>query len=343
MALTLYPWQGELAQELERVRTNLPNGLLVHGPRGIGTFELVHAFAKSLLCEHVDADGRACGACKGCLLARAYTHPDIRYIVSEAESVPRQIPYEAPDNASADRKTLYHDILIHQPRALGDFLTLKSHEGGVRVVVVYPADRIRAEAAASLLKSLEEPPEKTVFLLVADEIDHVLPTIRSRCRLIRATPPSREEALAWLQSEGVDHAQERLLEAGGMPLAVFESDAQRVLDPEVAQKLLAVLRMGKAADNDVIISAVPRELSLPAASTLFTRWAWDLASVFVGMPARYYPNDTEAMRACLQGVTPAKLYQWINSVRDVKQASGHTLNARVVIEQLLLAYVRALS
>ena len=62
------------------------------------------------------------------------THPDIRYVVSEAEALPRGLPFVAPDNASANRKNLYREILIHQPRALADFLNLKSHEGGVRVV-----------------------------------------------------------------------------------------------------------------------------------------------------------------------------------------------------------------
>ena len=342
MALAVYPWQVELARELHAMRDRLPNGLLVYGPRGIGTFELVHAFAKSLLCEHPGSDGAPCGQCKGCVMARAYTHPDIRYVVSEAEALPRQIPFEAPDNASADRKNLYREILIHQPRALADFLTIKSHQGGVRIVLVYPADKIRAEAAASLLKSLEEPPEQTVFLLVADELDHVLPTIRSRCRLVRATPPSFEQALAWVEQQGVERAEVRLQEVGGMPLAVFESDPHLTLAPDIEAHFLSVLRMGKAADNDVIIGNVPRDFPLPAAALFFSRWAWDLAGVYAGMQPRYFPQEVEPMRQSLDGVTPAKLYQWINSVRDVRQASGHTLNARVVIEQLLLAYVRAL-
>lgn len=342
MALAVYPWQADLARELTSMRDRLPNGLLVHGPTGIGTFELVHAFAKSLLCQHPDEDGGACGVCKGCVMARAFTHPDIRYVVSEAEALPRQIPFEAPDNASSDRKNLYREILIHQPRALADFLTLKSHQGGARIVLVYPADKIRAEAAASLLKSLEEPPENTSFLLVADELDHVLPTIRSRCRLVRATPPSFDEALHWLEQQGVDRARTRLQEAGGMPLSVLETDPNLTLSPEVASKFLSVLRLGKFADNDAIIGSVPREFSLPAAALFFSRWAWDLASVYVGQSPRYFPDEIEPMRQSLQGVTAAKLYQWINSVRDVRRASGHTLNARVVIEQLLLAYVRAI-
>ena len=194
MGLAVYPWQEELARELVSFRNNLPNGLLIYGPRGIGTIDLVVAYAKSLFCEHPHRDGTPCGECKGCKMANAFTHPDLRYVVSEAEAIPRGIPFEPPSNASKDRK-IYREILIHQPRELTDFLNLAPHiENGRRIIVVYPADAIRADAAATFLKSLEEPPERTTFLLVADDIDRVLPTIRSRCRLLRAKAPTHEEA-----------------------------------------------------------------------------------------------------------------------------------------------------
>ena len=96
MGLAIYPWQEELAQELVSFRETLPNGLLIYGPRGIGTIDLVIAYAKSLFCEHPKKDGTPCGECKGCKMAQAFTHPDLRYVVSEAESIPRGIPFEPP-------------------------------------------------------------------------------------------------------------------------------------------------------------------------------------------------------------------------------------------------------
>ena len=222
MGLAIYPWQEELASQLLAVRDNLPNGLLVYGPKGIGTVDLVIAFAKSLFCEQPNADGTPCGHCKGCRMAAANTHPDLRYVFSEAEAIPRDIPFEPPANATKDRK-IYREILIHQPRELTDFLNLSTHvEGGKRIIVVYPADAIRADAAATFLKSLEEPPVRTTFLLVADDIDRVLPTIRSRCRLLRATAPTHDEALKWLQSQGVKDAEEALARAADRPCLVTD-------------------------------------------------------------------------------------------------------------------------
>lgn len=342
MSLKLYPWQEQLEGELLKLRDRLPNGILVYGSRGIGTFDLVQAFARSLLCTQPNADGTPCGRCRGCHLTKAGTHPDIRYVVSEAESLPREIPFVPPENAASDRKTVYREILIHQTRALTDFLNLKSHEGGVRIVLVYPADRIRAEAAASLLKNLEEPPENTIFMLVADEIDRVLPTIRSRCRLIRAAAPTYEQAVHWLESQGVDNARQRLIEAGGMPLAVFEEDARFRLSNEVRGRFLDYLCKGREALPALATNIVDKDVTLSAAALFLSRWAWDLASAKVGAEVRYFPDYAQEIYEIAQAADPAGLYTWINSVRDVRRVSDHPLNARTIIEALLISYARNL-
>ena len=212
-----------------------------------------------------------------------------------------------PDTAASDRKTVYREILIHQTRALTDFLNLKSHEGGVRIVLVYPADRIRAEAAASLLKSLEEPPENTVFMLVADEIDRVLPTIRSRCRLIRAGAPTREQALEWLKSQGVQDAERKLTEAGGMPLAVFDEDARFRLADETRERFLAYLRLGHAAPPAQALSVADKDVTLSAAALFLSRWGWDLASAKVGCESQYFPEFAEEIKTIAQAARSPSL------------------------------------
>lgn len=343
MALALYPWQKELARQLNDMRDRMPNGLLIHGSRGIGTFELAERFARSLLCLSPAADGAPCGRCKGCHLTSAMTHPDLVYVLSEAEAVPRELPFEEPQGATSERKNLYREILIHQTRHLPEIFSLKTNEGGLRVVLLYPADQLRAEAAAAVLKSLEEPPENTVFILVADAIDFVLPTIRSRCRLLKAEPPTHEEAVAWLVTKKVADPEAALIAAGGMPLAVFETDQKRVLTPEQREKLLGFLRLGRRATSAAAVGAVTRDMTLQAASVFLSRWAWDLAGALTGVPPRYFPAEAAVFsQLAAEGLKPAAVFMWINSVRDVCRVNDHPLTARVVIEQLLLAYLRAL-
>lgn len=340
MALAPYPWLRQAAEELEERRTRLPNAILLSGPRGIGTFELMHRFAQSLLCEHPAADGTPCGTCHACAMFAAHTHPDIRYIVSESEALPRGLPFLEPDGSSGVRKQPYREILIHQTRVLAEFLSLMSHEGGKRVVLVYPADKIRAEAAASLLKSLEEPPQETVFLLAADEIDEVLPTIRSRCVLIRAQAPQWGEALSWLSTQKVSDPEKSLREAGGMPLCVFETDPRLTMVPEQRQALLTLLSAGALARPDETIAAVTRDWSLPAVGLVLIRWAWDLAAVREGVNPRYFPQYRQHLERLASQVPALQLYRWIGSIKDIRRAQDHPLNAKVILESALFSYAR---
>lgn len=361
MGLALYPWQQELARDLVSFRDHLPNGLLIYGPRGIGTIDLVIAFAKSLFCEHPAKDGTPCGECKGCRMAQAFTHPDLRYVVSEAESIPRGIPFEAPSNASKDRK-IYREILIHQPRELTDFLNLAPHvDNGRRIIVVYPADAIRPDAAATFLKSLEEPPERTTFLLVADDIDRVLPTIRSRCRLLRAKAPTHEEALAWLKERGVADAEEALARAAERPCLVTDEQAIRnnpdidaktreqlltltTMAPTIRLALLKTLAQGARIDLTKIAvkegrSALPVSAVLP----VLERWSYDLIAVKEGLEPHYFPAFSPQMKSLVSHVQADKLFKFSDSLKAMRRVVTHPLNAQLVIEQAILRYRKTMA
>ena len=197
MALAPYPWLEEPAQTLLAMRDRMPNAVLLYGAPGAGLYELALAFSKSLFCLSPHSDGTPCGHCTGCRLAQAGTHPDFKQVLSEAQCARYDVAYEPAENERSDaKKKLSREIRIHQIRVLGDFLSLNANQGGRRVVLVHPADKLRAEAAASLLKSMEEPPEGLIWVLTAEKLDDVLPTIRSRSRLVRVPMPDHEAALA---------------------------------------------------------------------------------------------------------------------------------------------------
>ena len=357
MGLAVYPWQEELARELVSFRDNLPNSLLVYGPRGIGTIDLVVAYAKSLFCEHPKKDGTPCGECKGCKMANAFTHPDLRYVFSEAEAIPRGIPFEPPSNASKDRK-IYREILIHQPRELTDFLSLAPHiDQGRRIIVVYPADAIRPDAAATFLKSLEEPPERTTFLLVADDIDRVLPTIRSRCRLLRAKAPTHEEALAWLKSKGVKDAEEALARAAERPCLVTDEEAIRNNDnidaktreqlltlttmaPEIRLALLKTLSQGARIDlTQIAVKEGRTALPVSAVLPVLERWSYDLLAVKEGLEPHYFPAYFPQMKALVQAVDSEKLFKFSDSLKGMRRVVTHPL----IIEQAIMRYRKTMA
>src|SRR5690606_34194172 len=178
-----------------------------------------------LLCE-TPRDAIACGACDACLWLRSGNHPDLRLLrpdaVAQAEG-----QADADEAAPARAKAPSREIRIEQVRALETWLNTATHRGGLRVIVLYPAQALNAISANALLKVLEEPAPKTVFLIVADALDLVLPTLVSRCRRLPLATPTPEVAAAWLAQAGVDadSAGAYLAAAGGAPLAALAAHA----------------------------------------------------------------------------------------------------------------------
>ena len=231
-AVTIYPWQEASWNTLQAMRERLPHAILFHGPAGIGKADFIETVAQSLLCENVQADGRACEACASCGWFVQHNHPDYRRVRPEAlEDEPGGVSDggdggEGEGGGSGDKKSKSakapsKEIKIEQIRALADFMNISTHRQGLRVVVLYPAEALNMPASNALLKTLEEPPPGTVFLLASNGLDRLLPTILSRCRKFGLPMPDHAAALAWLQAEGVNDADSWLREEGGAPLAAL--------------------------------------------------------------------------------------------------------------------------
>ena len=202
----------------------LPHGLLLTGPEGVGKSRFALAMAHRLLCLNPSQE-QACGACKGCQLNRAGSHPDLYLAEPEAEG---------------------KIIRVDQIRAVVEVVAKTSQLGGYRVVVLCPAEAMNVNAANALLKSLEEPGAETVLILVSHQSSGVLPTIRSRCQVLSFCLPPREQACDWLArfTEDRRRSEHVLNVANGAPiraLALCDSDwlGERA---KVLQQWLSVLQ-----------------------------------------------------------------------------------------------------
>jgi len=184
----IYPWQEGAWQQLHRLRARLPHAILFHGPEGIGKTAFAERFAQSLLCEASAPNGHACGQCASCGWFAQYSHPDFRRVrpeaLDEGEGGEGDDASDASDGKKAAKsaKAPSKDIKIDQIRALSDFMNISTHRQGMRVIVLYPAEALNGASANAILKTLEEPPPQTMFLLVSNSLDRLLPTILSRCR-----------------------------------------------------------------------------------------------------------------------------------------------------------------
>jgi DNA polymerase III delta prime subunit len=183
-------------------RGRLQRTLLVHGPAGAGKGAFVDDLLSLLFCE-APAGERPCNACPGCRRARARTHPDL--VIGSPESW-REGRSGGESIVAAARSWLGESA--GAPIA-----------GERRVVLVDGVDRANEQTQNALLKALEEPTGRHMFVLVADEPTRVLPTIRSRSQHLRVGAVPREELIAWLVDRErlpADQADAVARIAGGM-------------------------------------------------------------------------------------------------------------------------------
>ena len=156
--------------------------LLVHGPPGAGKDAFVDDLLALAMCTHPDLGARPCNACRGCRDARARSHPDL---VIGSPDAWREARHTGESIVAAARRWL--------SEASGAPVV-----GDRRVVLIERADRASEQIQNALLKGLEEPTDRHTFILVADEVTHVLPTIRSRAQPLRIGPVARAELVRHL-------------------------------------------------------------------------------------------------------------------------------------------------
>jgi DNA polymerase-3 subunit delta' len=334
----MYPWQEDAWTRLQAMRARLPHAILFHGPAGIGKADFIEAFAQALLCEDVRPDGHACGACASCGWFAQGNHPDYRRVRPEAleDDVPSAEGDDAPaEEKKTKTKTASKEIKIEQVRALADFMNISTHRQGLRVVVLYPAEALNMPASNALLKTLEEPPPGTVFLLASNGLDRLLPTILSRCRKFALPMPDHAQALAWLEAQGVNDADGWLREQGGAPLAALtqaETGSREELDG-----LLQVLAQPSV---DAALRSADKLSKAPLASLVAwqQRWLYDVFSYKLSGVIRYYPRYQRELAALAGRVHVAQLMQAIKSTNERRAVADHPLSPKLFVEDMLLDY-----
>ncbi|MEZ5811275.1 MAG: DNA polymerase III subunit delta' [Rhizobiaceae bacterium] len=170
----------------------LHHAILLHGPRGIGKATFAFAVARHLL-AHPDA-----ASASESLVAPDPQSVLFRQVATGAH--PGVLHLTRP--LDRDGKKFKTAITVDEVRRVAKLLSMTSHDGSYRVVVVDPADDMNINAANALLKNLEEPPSRTLFILISHAPGGLLPTIRSRCQAIRLQPLAPDDVLAVLAALG---------------------------------------------------------------------------------------------------------------------------------------------
>jgi DNA polymerase-3 subunit delta' len=318
------------------------------GPAGVGRRALAMAFAQLLNCERPDGD--ACGRCAACRKIEGGNHPDVRVL-----DIAHGRYLEAP---SKDYKG--KEIPVDQIRALRHDAAYPPYEGKRKVYIIADAERMSPSASNSLLKTLEEPPARVTFLLVAESSVALLPTITSRCQLIRCSYLRTEQieralidrwsiaadrarvlavlaegrlgrALEWAASEDRLDARDRLLDLlptleGGGPLAALDG-----------AEMLVKLTEALAKHSEPPSTPADRLAELLDLAVL---WYRDLL-VWRQLrePSLLTNRDREAQIARLAaGYTDAALGARIEGVDAAKESITMNVNPRLALEKLFLSF-----
>lgn len=198
----------------------VPHAIMFCGPRGCGKMALALAFASYLICSSGKDGKDSCGTCHQCAMLRSWSHPDLIFTY----------PVIKPQGTSADHKMVSDDfarewrgmlaeepyftmnqwlakmgagnqqamIYVAESEAVIRKLSMRSSQGGYKINIVWLPERMREDCANKMLKIIEEPPQQTVFIMVCEEPERLLETIRSRVQRIdirKIDTPSMEKAL----------------------------------------------------------------------------------------------------------------------------------------------------
>jgi DNA polymerase III subunit delta' len=208
----------------------MPHAYLFHGSEGVGKDAVALELARMVCCEQGGED--SCGECPSCIRLKTLSHPDVRFIMAlprgageqsgddpmggltgpEVKAVQEELQKKAANAYHTIALPRANAIKINSIREMRRLAALSKNDGGWRVFIISEADGMEAEASNTLLKTLEEPPPRTLIVLTTSHPDQLLPTIHSRCQKVRFDPLTDEDIEAALKERfGV--------EASSAPLA----------------------------------------------------------------------------------------------------------------------------
>ena len=182
-----FVWLNQAYNQIKKTFdiNKMPHGLLVVAPSGGGKGLLANIIAKSILCEKTTLKlEQACGQCKHCLLVKSKSHPDLMEVSF------------LKDTKGKEKKS----IGIDQIRVLNEKLVETSQLGGWRIVIVASVEGMTRGAFNAILKTLEEPGERTLLLMLANSVQQVPATIKSRCQMLHLDS-SEDSVIPWLSQE----------------------------------------------------------------------------------------------------------------------------------------------
>ena len=316
---TIYPWQQQQWTLFSNMMqaNSLPHALMLSGTEGIGKHEFARSLAAGIICSSPTPDGMACGECKHCSLLQAQTFPDYVQLAPE------------DDNKA---------ISVDDIRELIAKLHLTRHFDAYKVALIECAEKMNTNAANALLKTLEEPPEKTIIILVSSQPLSLPATIRSRCQLVNFYPPTDDEAMNWLKGVSSDVQWEPLLRvAQGAPLQAVQYHESELIDQRITV-VQGFLEVFESNANPMVIAAKIEVVPF----ALCFQWIQAVIVDLIRIKAAENPITLEnpdfyrSLLALAPRIQVPLLLEFWELLIERKRMFDNSLNRRLYAESLLI-------
>lgn len=289
---------------------------LLAGLRGVGKRTLAIAFAARALCAQPQDDD-ACGACDQCVRVASGTHPDLRLVARDPER---------------------RDIGVDDARALTRWLALRPLMAARKVAIVIGAETLSVPAQNGLLKTLEEPPSQSIILLTATTPTLLLPTVRSRCQLLRLDPLSDTDLAAVLATHGVigDGVAVLSARAEGSPgRALALAD-----EPADGTRQLVLSALPRLTDHTTAdLSSLAQKIGPDADTALAVVLGWyrDAIGLALGVDRtpRRTPDAAAGLHALATRLSPVRLLRALEIVCATIDDLSRNANKQLALETML--------
>mgnify|MGYP003657705283 FL=1 len=353
----------------------IPHAQLFVGQEGCGTLPMAMAYAQYVICANTQGentgDHTACNA-----KCNSISHPDVHFAfpVSNSDKIKshavsnhymeewREFLRDQPYGNLFD---WYRLIGIEKKQGIGvdeaqevvKKLALKSYEGGYKVMIIWMADRMNNSAANKLLKLIEEPPAKTVFILIAEEEEQIIQTIRSRCQILHFPPLAEEVIAQGLLEKGLSKEEALRIshEADGnfkKALDLMNQDSEDlVFERWFVQWVRSAFKAkgNKAAIHDLILWS--EEVAKTGRETQKKFMLYCLAIMRQAMLTNYNVSELTYMKIRVEGFQLAKFAPFIheNNIQQITQELEDAIyhierngNSKIILTDLSIKLTRLL-
>lgn len=314
----IYPWQQTVWDTLTGRFPQLGHGLLFYGKKGCGKEAFAQQFLAWILCQHRHERNLPCGECGSCQWLKSDTHPNYVYVTIDEEN-----------------KKQNSKIKIEKIRDLLPFV--QQTVDGWRVIVIEPAEALNIASANALLKTLEEPGERVVIILLADHYLKLPATIRSRLQhfaLDRIAPELAHDFLSQHLPESSEQQKQLLMNLSNqMPLQAIQVAEQdwffkRADFVQDWQKLVSQKNMPMA-----IATKWNKELSFSEFGQMFEYLLSDLICVKLNQPVK---NIDLTLSALAEQYSLEALFDIYSDIQQSKQMTEQNVQSNLILDQLCI-------